>query len=119
MSSVSIPTIDADADTVASQLASGDPSFLLLDVREAEEWRFGHAPGSVTIPLSTLPSLADTLDRSKRIVCVCRSGARSSKATEWLQRQGFDAVNLTGGMNVLSSFGHPVVRFDGREGTVI
>jgi rhodanese-related sulfurtransferase len=115
--SMTVPTIDVA--TAASQLESGDSVLLLLDVREEEEWRFGHAPGSVNIPLSTLPSHVDTLDRSRRIICVCRSGNRSAKATEWLRREGFDAVNLVGGMNVWSSFGHPVVRFDGREGTVI
>ncbi len=117
MPSVGTPTIDVE--TLVSQLGTGDHGLLLLDVREQEEWRFGHAPGSVNVPLSTLPSRVDTLDRNRRVICVCRSGNRSAKATEWLLRQGFDAVNLVGGMNVWSSFGHPVVRFDGREGTVI
>ena len=115
--STTVPTVDVA--TVAAQIETGDSHVLLLDVREEEEWRFGHAPGALNVPLSTLPSGVDTLDRSRRIVCVCRSGNRSSKATEWLRRQGFDAVNLAGGMNVWSSFGHPVIRFDGREGKVI
>lgn len=115
--STTVPTVDVA--TAAAQIGTGDSDVLLLDVREEEEWRFGHAAGAVNIPLSALPSRVDALERGRRIICVCRSGNRSAKATDWLRREGFDAVNLTGGMSVWSSFGHPVVRFDGREGTVI
>ena len=108
-----------DADTTAAQLAAGDPTMVVLDVREDEEWRFGHAPGALHIAMGTVQARVDEIDRTKRIVCVCRSGNRSSQVTAWLSNQGFDAVNLTGGMNAWSSFGHPLVTFDGRPGTVI
>ena len=88
-----------DVDTTAALLAAGDLTMVVLDVREDEEWRFGHTPGAVHIPMSTLQARVAELDRTKRIVCVCRSGNRSSQVTARLNHQGFDAVNLTGGMN--------------------
>ena len=54
-----------------------------------------------------------------KIVCVCRSGARSAKATELLRSWGLDAVNLEGGMQAWAAEGRPVERDDGSPGTVI
>lgn len=110
-----IPSIDV---ATAAALAD-DPQVLLLDVRDDEEWRFGHAPTAKHIPMSTLQGRVDEIDANKRIVCMCRSGGRSSQVTAYLLLKGFDAVNMTGGMSAWSSFGHPLVTFDGRPGTVI
>lgn len=106
-----------DADTAAAAVTSG--SLLLLDVREYDEWMAGHAPAARHIPMSALPSRVDELPRDARIACVCRSGGRSGQVTEWLGRQGFDAVNLTGGMRQWAANGHPVVNHAGNAGTVI
>ena len=108
-----------DINTTAALLAAGDLTMVVVGVREDEEWRFGRAPGAVQIPMSTLQARVAELDRTKGIVCVCRSGNRSSQVTAWLSHQGFDAVNLTGGMNAWSRLGQPLVAFDGRPGTVI
>ena len=54
-----------------------------------------------------------------RIVCICRSGNRSGQVTAWLQRQGYDAVNMTGGMQRWASHGHPVIDDAGQPGGVI
>jgi rhodanese-related sulfurtransferase len=53
------------------------------------------------------------------VLCICRSGARSASAAEFLRRQGVDAVNLEGGMQAWAAFGLDVVRDDGSFGTVI
>lgn len=66
---------------------------LLLDVREVDEYRSGHAKGSVNIPLFLLPAEIDRLDRNRPIVVVCLSGARSSQAVSLLKSQGFEAYN--------------------------
>ncbi len=59
------------------------------------------------------------LPLNQKIVCVCRSGARSAKATELLRSWGLDAVNLEGGMQAWAADGRPVERDDGSPGTVI
>lgn len=66
---------------------------LLLDVREVEEYKSGHAKGSVNIPLFLLPTEMSRLDRNSPIVVVCLSGARSAQAVSLLKSQGFEAYN--------------------------
>ncbi|GHC97684.1 sulfurtransferase [Nocardiopsis terrae] len=70
----------------------------LLDVREDDEWRTGHAPGAVHIPLGTLGERADEVPRDRRVYVICRSGGRSGQATMALNQAGWDAVNVAGGM---------------------
>jgi rhodanese-related sulfurtransferase len=52
-------------------------------------------------------------------VCVCRSGARSARATESLLEWGFEATNMAGGMKAWAEAGLSVVREDGSPGEVI
>ncbi len=71
----------------------------LVDVREPAEVAEGTLPGAVNIPLGELPSRVAELDRSRRVVVLCRSGGRSTQAAEFLTAAGFDdVVNLSGGM---------------------
>ena len=71
---------------------------VVLDVREAEEWVAGHAPGAVHIPLLQLPARIGELPPARQVLCVCRVGARSAQATAYLRAHGIAAVNLAGGM---------------------
>lgn len=72
---------------------------VLLDVREPEEWREGHVPGAVHIPLGSLGARYRELDPAQEIVTVCRSGNRSTTALKILNKAGFTRVhNLDGGM---------------------
>jgi rhodanese-related sulfurtransferase len=90
----------------------------LLDVREADEWDAGHAPEAVWIPMGDLQQRVDELPRDRRIVVICRSGARSHRVAGVLLGAGFDAVNLDGGMRAWSE-DYEVVASDGLPGTVI
>lgn len=78
---------------------AGD-SFTLLDVREPHEVHISKIENSMLIPLDDLPDRLNELDKNKEIVIMCRSGGRSAKACELLQKNGFDNVsNLKGGVN--------------------
>ena len=92
---------------------------VLLDVREPDEWEAGHAPDAWFWPLGRLDQVRAELPLQNTIVCICRSGARSAKATDLLMSWGFDAVNLEGGMQAWAAAGRPVERDDGSPGTVI
>jgi len=73
----------------------------IVDVREPDEFNgsLGHLPGSILIPLGSLAQKFDKLEKSRPIVAVCRSGARSAQATVILGKAGFERVaNLSGGM---------------------
>lgn len=71
----------------------------LIDVREPDEVAEGTLPGAINIPLGDLPDRVGELDPSRRVVVLCRSGGRSTQASELLTGAGFaDVVNLEGGM---------------------
>lgn len=70
----------------------------LIDVREDFEVEHGMIPGAVHIPLGSIPERAAELDPSKPYIIVCKGGARSANACEYLESQGFDVTNLEGGM---------------------
>lgn len=86
---------------------------LLLDVREDAEWEQGRAPQATHIALSDVPDHLDDLDRERPIVCVCRSGGRSARAGQFLSDQGFNVVNLDGGMTAWAEAGVPIVADSG------
>lgn len=82
----------------------------VIDVREADEFHgpLGHIDGAVLVPLSELPGCMASLDRSRPVVTVCRSGARSAQAALQLTRAGLaDVANLAGGMLRWSAQGYP------------
>ena len=92
---------------------------VLLDVRERDEWNAGHAPGARHVPLGDLPNRLDSLPRDRQVVVVCRSGHRSSQATSFLVRSGFDVVNLDGGMRAWATAGLPLEAAGDGKGTVV
>jgi rhodanese-related sulfurtransferase/rubrerythrin len=71
----------------------------VLDVRQPQEYRSGHLPGAVFIPLPELPDRTKELDPSKPVLAYCRSGNRSRAAAAVLLTDGFPAVfSLEGGI---------------------
>lgn len=73
--------------------------FVLVDVREPHEYQIGKIPGSKLIPLGEVAERANQLDTADDIVVHCRSGARSAKAIQVLQKMGFKRLrNLKGGI---------------------
>lgn len=73
---------------------------ILVDVREAHEWRGGHAPQARHIPLGTLEQRIAQLPKDKTIIVTCASGMRSRTGAKRLLAHGFPRVlNLSGGMN--------------------
>ncbi|MEU1849378.1 rhodanese-like domain-containing protein [Streptomyces sp. NPDC019990] len=107
--------------TVAvGDLKDGD---FLLDVREDDEWKAGHAEGALHIPISEFVArygeLTEAAPQDGRINVICRSGGRSAQVTMYLAQQGIDAVNVDGGMKVWEAAGRAVVTDDGQPGVVL
>ena len=67
----------------------------IIDVREPHEFQGGHIPGSKNTPLGKIASYTP---KGKTYV-ICQSGMRSKKATKYLIKQGYDVVNVRGGMS--------------------
>lgn len=93
MSDDTIPAID----TQEASRRVGQGAFL-LDVRRQDEFDEKRIPGSTLVPLAELEARVGEIPRDREIVVHCRSGARSATAVEFLLSEGFDAVNVTGGI---------------------
>jgi rhodanese-related sulfurtransferase len=88
------------------RIASGA---LHIDVRERDEYAAKHIPGATLLPLSEFVERYEAeLPNEGEIVVSCRSGARSGRVAAFLRDQGYDAVNLGGGILDWEAAGLPV-----------
>ena len=71
---------------------------MLLDVREDDEWNRGHAAAAQHIPMGQVPARLDEIDRTSTLYVICKAGGRSAKVAEFLARDGFEPINVDGGM---------------------
>lgn len=88
---------------------------VLVDVREPDEWAAGHAESARHVPLADVPARLGELPQGAPLYVICRSGARSARAVAWLQQQGLDAVNVSGGMRAWDAAGRPMVSEQGSD----
>jgi len=102
-------TTSPDVDEIDPDAIGMQPSSLLLDVREPEEFAEAHIPGSVSLPQSDLATRLDEIPRDRPVVTVCRSGSRSLRAARFLKQVGIDDVwSLAGGMDAWLAADKPV-----------
>ena len=95
-----------------------DATVVLLDVREDDEWHRGHAPGAQHIPMSQVPSRLGEIDADAKLFVVCQAGGRSQRVAQYLARNGYAAVNVSGGMLAWAGAGRPVITDDGATGVI-
>lgn len=72
----------------------------VLDVRPVEEYRAGHIPGALSVPLGQLKKLLSMLPRDQEIVAYCRGPycVLAVQAVEMLRKRGFNAIRLEEGI---------------------
>jgi rhodanese-related sulfurtransferase len=70
----------------------------LIDVRWVSEYREVSIPRVRLIPLPTLPLKISKLDKTKKIIFICKSGGRSGQACEYVLEEWITAYNLVWGM---------------------
>jgi len=72
----------------------------VLDVRPVDEYRAGHIPGALSVPLMELEKLISKLPRDQEIVAYCRGPycVLAVQAVEMLRKQGFRAIRLEEGV---------------------
>lgn len=92
---------------------------VLLDVREDDEWAAGHAPDAVHVPMTELTARLDEVPEADPLYVICRSGGRSQRVTQYLNANGWDAINVAGGMSAWAAVGLPVVSETDAEPEVI
>lgn len=71
----------------------------IIDVREIHEYAAGHIPSAENFPLSSLGIEFTKLDKNQKYYVICQAGGRSARAYDFLEAQGFDIINIEGGMN--------------------
>ncbi|MFB7586529.1 rhodanese-like domain-containing protein [Streptomyces sp. NPDC056169] len=109
-----LPSVDA---------ASVPADALVLDVREDNEWEAGHVEGALHVPMSDFVArfgqVTEAVAESGTAYVMCRVGGRSAQVTQYLVQQGFDAVNIDGGMIAWDGAGRPMVTGNGSPAFVL
>lgn len=98
-----MPTVSVDE---VPEVSTGA---VLLDVREDDEWALGHAPHALHIPLVDVPARIEEIDIDAEVYVVCRQGGRSLSAVDYLNRIGYEAFQVDGGMVAWQKNGLPLV----------
>ena len=76
-------------------------SLSVLDVRGVEEFEALHLEGAHNFPLSQLTDTFEQLDKDNLYYVICKSGMRSARACQFLAEQGYEVINVQGGMDAL------------------
>lgn len=84
----------------AKKIMDSDEDYILLDVREQDEFDEGHIPGAILIPYTEIDNRAEEMltDKDKQILVYCRSGRRSKIASESLAKLGYTSIKEFGGI---------------------
>lgn len=69
----------------------------LIDVRSTMEFNQGALNGAINLPINTIQSCVESIDKSKPVLLYCRSGARSGMVQQFLISLGFKDVYNIGG----------------------
>ena len=111
-----LPALAADPGMTQGQLMEGltnGSAPPVIDVRTPDEYRAGHVPGAINIPLQEFQQRFDELSayRDKEVVLYCESGMRASHGARWLESKGFEDLRfLDGHMSAWREAGLPTER---------
>ena len=84
----------------AKQIMDNEEGYIILDVREQEEYDQGHIPGAILISHEEIAEKAEEVltDKDQLILVYCRSGRRSKIAAEALVELGYTNIKEFGGI---------------------
>lgn len=97
------------AETFEQKIAL--PDIQLVDVRTPEEYNSGHIAGAVNIDVNSPDFMSEATRKLKKdspVYVYCRSGKRSKKAGNQLAGEGYEVVDLDGGITDWKNCGLPV-----------
>ena len=85
----------------ADSMMEEESSYIILDVRTAQEYSEKHIPGAINIPNETIGTedIPELPDKEQLILVYCRSGNRSKQASEKLVKLGYTNIVEFGGIN--------------------
>ena len=83
----------------AKENIDNDPSIIIIDVRTPEEYKSGHIPKAINLPLDKIDKIKSTVKDMDAVIYVyCHSGARSSQACNYFSKIGYTNVTNIGGV---------------------
>lgn len=84
-----------DIDTFNDEIKKGKA--VLVDVREEDEWRTGHAVGAMHLSVNRIAAgELPTQNTDTKIYAYCASGGRSGSAAQILKKKGYKVINIGG-----------------------
>jgi len=87
-----------DAKKYEKKLSEDRQNGVFIDVREVEEFKSGHIPGTQNIPLSEIGLNISNIPKTKTVYLSCLGGVRSSMAAKTFSYLGYpNVVNISGG----------------------
>lgn len=91
---------EAISQEMAHNIMSQPGNFVIVDVREADEYAAGHIANAVLVPLSNLEKavMEKIPDKTQMLLVYCRSGRRSKIAAEKLAKMGYTNIKEFGGI---------------------
>ena len=97
-----------DRDDLLNRVKKG--AVTVLDVRPSDEYRTGHIPGALSVPLGKLKELLSNLPKDQEIVAYCRGPycVLAVEAVDILRKQGFKAIRLEEGVQDWLAMGLPI-----------
>ena len=81
------------------KLINNNKNISLVDVREKSERVMASIKGSIHVPMMAIPHQLELFNKDEPIYLFCHSGVRSAQACLYLEQQGFDSVNIIGGIH--------------------
>ena len=85
------------------KLINNNKNISLVDVREKSERVMASIEGSIYVPMMAIPHQLELFNKDEPIYLFCHSGVRSAQACLYLEQQGFDSVNIIGGIHAWST----------------
>ena len=84
----------------AKRIMDSEEGYIILDVREQDEYDAGHISGAILIPYTQIEAKANEMlpDKDQLILVYCRSGRRSKIAAEALAELGYTNIKEFGGI---------------------
>jgi rhodanese-related sulfurtransferase len=82
-----------------------------VDVRSEDEFKSGHVPGAICVPLDRFESGETPVPKDQVVILSCQSGRRSARAKEILKNKGFEnIIEMDGGFSAWQQSGYPINR---------
>ena len=75
----------------------------IIDVREVAVFHQVHIESAQNLPLNSLADTYEVLDKNQTYYIICKSGLRSARACQFLSEQGYQTINVQGGMTAFEN----------------